>query len=200
MDKYLTMLYKQYCEAKGIEFDCVDGNYPSDFIGWINENARNLSRYQEYLESLGYFDLIDAFEVGKGKFDSIAYNSMRMISPYAYTAGCVNRELQICNGIVLMEHNDLYLNPECKLLLTHNPYDNIAIFNWPAVHKRGKYGISIGFYGNISDCDSLSKLRVSEELASLMGDDYRYDCETDRGKYYISINSDNKKKIKVLTR
>ena len=81
LDEYLLCLYKQYCEAKGIEPLPVKV-YPTQFLDWISENNYLLEDYMEYLHCLGFdYAKENTIEVGKGIFDSLKDPKVGEITP-----------------------------------------------------------------------------------------------------------------------
>lgn len=200
-NRYLLNLYKQYCDARGVVCNPFDGkNLSYDFLEWITINKLMAKEYSDYLLYLGHFESKTVAEVGKGRYDSIASEEMAIISPYADTFELPKRELFVIDGVPLIEQGGKIVLPEEQILLTHNPYDEMRIINWSRVHNLGEYDISIGMFGSIYDEDFLKKVKLIEEISKQMTKDHVIDYDTDKDKYFCSLNSKRKIKVKTLTR
>ena len=200
-NRYIINLYKQYCDAKGIFFEFSAGeNLSKDFIKWLILSEKLAIKYIEYLNSLDYFNSSSIAEIGKGRYDSIASKEMAVISPYADTLQLPSSELFIIDGVPLIEQRGKIVLPQQQILLTHNPYDEMRIIDWSSVHNRGDYDISIGMFGSIYDEDFSKKVKLIEEISKRMTEDHVIDYDTDKDKYFCSLNSKRKVKVKTLTR
>lgn len=198
MEKYLIKLYKQYCDAYNIEFDIKKLN-STEFINWIIKNKKLSKKYKIYLTNIGYISSKYKVEIGKGKYDSISDDDIKIISPYAETLGKQNSRLIIANGEPIIKRQNKLIIPNQELLLTHNPYDD-ELSGWKDIHNNGIYDISVGVYGNIYDKNYKKKLYMIKELSRTMNDDFIIDYETDNDEYYCSIHSKRKVLSKVLIR
>ena len=200
-NRYLINLYKQYCDARGIECNPFDGkNLSYEFLEWIAINKLLAKEYSDYLAYLGYCDSKTIAEVGKGRYDSISTDNMAVISPYADTLHLANSELLVIDGTPLVEQKGKLIIPQEQILLTSNPYEEMRIGNWSRIHNLGQYDISIGMFGNIHDEDFEKKIKLIEELSSRMTDDHSVDYDTDKDNYFCTLNSRRKVKVKTLTR
>ena len=200
-NRYLLNLYKQYCDARGVVCNPFDGkNLSYDFLEWITINKLMAKEYSDYLLYLGHLESKTVAEVGKGRYDSIASKEMAVISPYADTLELPKSELFVIDGVPLIEQGGKIVLPEQQILLTHNPYDEMRIINWSRVHNTGDYDISIGMFGSIYDEDFSKKVKLIEEISKRMTEDHVIDYDTDKDKYFCSLNSMRKVKVKTLTR
>lgn len=200
-NRYLLNLYKQYCDARGLVYNPLEIKYLShDFLEWITINKLTSKEYKDYLLHLGYIESKTIAEVSKGRYDSIASKDMVIISPYASTLQMPKKELFVINGIPLIEQAGRITIPEQQVLLTHNPYDEMRIIDWSNIHNLGDYDISIGMFGSIYDEDFSKKIRMIKEISKRMTEDYVIDYDTDKNKYFCSLNSKRKIKVKTLTR
>ena len=201
LNRYLLNLYKQYCDARGVICNPFDGkNLSYDFLEWITINKLMAKEYNDYLLCLGYLESKTVAEVGKGRYDCIASKEMAVISPYADTLGLPKSELFVIDGVPLIELGGKVVLPKQQILLTHNPYDEMRIINWSKVHNIGDYDISIGMFGSIYDEDFSKKVKLIKEISKRMTEDHVIDYDTDKDKYFCSLNSKRKVKIKSLTR
>ena len=200
-NRYLLNLYKQYCDARGVirnPFDGKDLSY--DFLEWITTNKLMTKEYSDYLLYLGYLESKTVAEVGKGRYDSIASQEIATISPYADTLELPKRELFIIVDVPLIEESGKIVLLNQQVLLTHNPYDEMRIMNWSRVHNMGNYDISIGMFGKVYDEDFSKKVKLIEEISKRMTEDHVLDYDTDKDKYFCSLNSKRKVKLKSLIR
>ncbi len=199
LDYYTAVLYKQFCETKGLEC-CyeelirgeADSSIVEGFNSWINSDLP-LS-YRDYLLNLNYHNLSHAVEINKGKNDTITIDTpIRRVSPFNYTFGENNSKLCIVDGIIFIEESNKLTSPEEKLvLISHNPYDN-SILKWPMIQKRKEHDLSIGFYGLKTDENFKDRIELAKLLLKKMDSDCELDYEFDRDKYFISLNSRSKK-------
>ena len=199
LNGYLLNLYKQYCDAKGIVFKPIHiENISYEFLEWITINKLCAKEYRDYLLYLGYHNSKSIAEIDKGRYDSIAFGDIEIISPYAYTLNLPNAQIFFIEGIPFIEKERKILLSEKQVLLTHNPYDLTNIQKWINIHNLGRYDISIGMYGSIHDENYSKKIKCIEDLAKKMNEDYTIEYDTDKDKYFCSLNSKRKVKIKIL--
>ena len=193
-DYYTAVLYKQFCETRGYECDLraaikgeIDLTVYDEFVSWINNSL--VDEYADYLKELKYHNMEQAIEIGKGKYDTITGKiPMETISPFNYTLGKPNSRLDISDGMVFHVGHRLFL-PN-RVFVTHNPYDN-SIFKWPKIQKRKEHDISIGFYGLQTDANYIKRKEQVRTLLRYLND-CQVDFDTEKDKYFISINSRNK--------
>jgi len=199
LNKYLLCLYKQYCSAKGIE--CKIENFHKlsyEFTEWI---AQNKLLSKEYLDYLIYLDVLSSkrvIEVDKGRYDSIAEGKFEVVSRHASSLGLEDKELLLIGGVAVIETSKEIIVPDTDILLTHNPYFSESLTNWWRIHNDGQFDISIGMYGSIYDEDFNEKIKLIEQLSSRMSDDHRIDYDTDKDRYFCTLNSARNKKVKEL--
>lgn len=201
MNNYILNLYHQFCDARGITFDPKQlAEFTADFCNWIVENKNVMTKYQEYLFALGYICDKTITEVGKGKFDSLKLVDSIIVSPYAETLGLDNSELFMLENQPLIKTKQGIVAPKTDTILTHNPYEEMIISNWPKIHNFNSYDISIGVYGSIYDSNFAQKIKMIEILSRQMENDHRVDYDTDKDNYFCTINSKRKTKSRVLVR
>jgi len=204
MDEYLKCLFKQFCEAKGLNISNYYGMYSTNFVDWIENNRSLLNEYIDYLHYLGFdYASDDVVEVGKGKYDSLSNHGICVVSDFAETIGILNSRLFIDNGTTFVLRNDSnIIIPSQHILLTHNPYFEDDVLDWYLIHNNGDKNISIGMFGYIDDEDATKKIKVLEQISKQMTDDYSLNYDTCDGKYLCSLNSKRyiKKYVKILNR
>ena len=164
-EKYIRCLFKQFCDAKGLDVTNFSKSYSNDFVDWIIERKSLLYMYREYLASLDFdYSPDDVLEVGKGRYDSLSPIGINLVSSFAETIGKRNSKLYIDRGIPLIIQQDKIIIPSENILLTYNPYFESEILGWPLIHNVGERNISIGVFGEIIDADSSRKTKLLEEL------------------------------------
>ena len=47
-ERYLLCLFKQYCDARGLDINNMNNMYSNDFVDWIVQNRSLLSTYMDY--------------------------------------------------------------------------------------------------------------------------------------------------------
>jgi len=199
LNKYLLCLYHQYCMSKGnicVYDDLSKLSY--EFTEWISKNRLLAHEYLDYLKYLEVVPNDNIIEIGKGRYDSISNQEMEIVSPFANSLGFENSEFLIIGTIPIIEKQKEIFVANTDILLTHNPYFLESIFNWSKIHNSKKYDISVGMYGSIYDKDYEEKIKILKILANQMSDDYRFDYDTDKDKYFCSLNSDRKTKKLIL--
>jgi hypothetical protein len=200
LEKYISYLFKQYCDAKGLDISRVENVYSEDFMVWIKDNKELLEAYEEYLRICGInFEQEDLIEIGKGKYDSLMDHGVSIITPYASTMGKEYSRLMISEGTALEVRMYGISKIEGKVLLTHNPYFSHDVANWPMIHNRGINDISIGVFGSIQDEDYKKRIELLTKLSKKMTDDYVLNYDTCEDKYFCTLNSKRKvnRKIKI---
>lgn len=199
-EKYLLCLFKQYCEASGLDMNSVDNMYSKDFIDWVIQNKNLLDNYMDYLCALGFnYQANDVAEIGKGEYDSISQRGVTVISEFAKTLGRTNSRMFIDIGIPLIFRKSEIVIPKEHIILTHNPYFESEILGWNHIHNSGSKNISIGMFGKLEDEDTSKKIKILEQLSKQMSDDYSLDYDTSEGNYFCSLNSKRYIKRKTLT-
>ena len=199
MKNYLWCLYKQFCDAKGLDMVSTHKMSSKDFVDWIVQRKSLLNTYKTYLETLGFaYQTNNILEIGKGKYDSLFQQGISLVSPFAETIGKCNSILYIDRGTPLILQQNGIVIPIEHILLTHNPYFESEILNWYLIHNMGVKNISIGMFGNLTDEDSIKKVQLLEDLSKLMTEDYLFAYDVDQGNYFCSLNSKRTIKRKVL--
>ena len=201
--RYLLCLFKQYCDARGLDINNTNNMFSIEFVYWIDQNKSLLSNYIGYLYALGYdYPTDDILEIGKGEYDSISQlqHGINLISMFAETLGGINSKFFVDKGIPLILKQNEIVIPKEHVMLTHNPYFESEILGWDSIHNFGEKNISIGMFGRLKDEDALRKIKLLEQLSKQMTDDYSFDYDTNDGNYFCSLNSKRYIKRKVLTK
>ncbi len=200
-EKYLLCLFKQYCDANGLDINNVNNMYSNEFADWIVQNNSLLVNYIDYLHALGFdYPTDDILEIGKGAYDSISHLGINLVSIFGETLGKTNSRLFIDRGIPLIAKQDEIIIPSEQIMLTHNPYFESEILGWHSIHNSREKNISIGMFGKIYDEDALKKVKLLEQLSRQMTEDYSFDYDTSNGNYFCSLNSKRQVKRNILTR
>ena len=200
-EKYLLCLFKQYCDARGLDINNMDNMYSNEFVDWIVQNKSLLGIYINYLNELGFdYPTDDVVEIGKGEYDSISHHGANVISSFAGTLGKNNSRLFVDRGIPLILKQNGIVIPKEHIILTHNPYFESEILGWYSIHNFGEKNISVGMFGKLDDEDTSKKVRLLEQLSKQMTDDYSFDYDTSDGNYFCSLNSKRYIKKKNLTK
>ena len=213
MNEYYNHLLKQFVEAKGIKnVDEKSETFIEDFINWSVDRKLTLKNYISIIGDTNVFPLYDetTAEVGKGVVDSIGKElGIKLITPYGEKMNnpknVIPANLEVLKGIptVVKGCNDnlilLPLNPRrFRNFITQNPYDKGCIKNWNDLHNSGEYNIIIGVYGETSDKDRQSKIKMLKEFKDKLENGYREEQAIIYGNYYYLVYSDNP--IKRLTK
>lgn len=200
-ERYLLCLFKQYCDARGLDINNMNNMYSNDFVDWIVQNRSLLSTYMDYLNALGFdYPVDDVVEVGKGQYDSISRNGVNLISIFAGTVGQLNSRLFVDKGMTLVLRQSRIITPREHIILTHNPYFESEILSWYLIHNMGDKNISVGMFGKLSDEDTKVKVELLKQLSKKMTDDYSFDYDTNNGNYFCSLNSKRYIKRRILTK
>lgn len=200
-ERYLLCLFKQYCDARGLDINNMNNMYSNEFVDWIVQNKSLLGNYMDYLYALGFdYPADDIVEIGKGEYDSISQHGINLISIFAGTLGRINSRLFVDRGIPLILKQNGIVIPREHIILTHNPYFESEILGWYSIHNFGEKNISIGMFGKLDDEDTSKKVKLLEQLSKQMTDDYSFDYDTDGGNYFCSLNSKMYIKRKILTK
>ena len=199
--KYILLLYKQYCETVGKQYDKFNIIVDIEFIKYLSFLVKRTIDYANYLNYLGLCLTNDTtIELNKGKYDSLGKELVTIVSPFAETIGCQNSELLICdeNPLVIIGAS-IFTADNCDWFLTHNPIIRSSVSNITLLHNIGE-NVCIGIYGKTTDKDRYKKLKMLEECATKMSDDIGFYYDTDKDNYFSCIKSERKIKRKVLTR
>lgn len=199
--KYIWCLFKQFCEANGLDITNTNKIYSDEFADWIMRQKSLLNIYESYLKFLGFDSSVDdILEIGKGQYDSLSQQGIRVISPFAETMGKRNSTLYIDREIPLILHQNGIIIPMEHILMTYNPYFESDILNWNLIHNRGENNISIGMFGKLTDEDSERKVKVLENISKQMNEDFTFDLDTEDENYFCSLNSKRTIKRKILNK
>ena len=201
LEMYLLCLFKQYCDARGLDINNMNNMYSSDFSDWIVQNKSLLSNYIDYLNTLGFgYPVGDVVEVGKGKYDSLSQYGVNVISTFAETVGKTNSRLFVDRGMpFILRQGRIEISKE-HIILTHNPYFESEVLGWYLIHNMGDKNISVGMFGKLGDVDTTRKVELLEKLSKQMTEDYSFDYDTDSNSYFCSLNSKRYVKKRILTR
>ncbi len=209
---YLDYLYNQFGNSLG--FDILNRNvdpneFMSAFFCWIKKNQLIGDRYRDFVN---YMDVKpshenNVVEVGKGKFDSIALNlNLPIITEFS--AGMtsesyspiISKEFVIVHGKPVLfpifdGSIDAFPLSSIDRFMTHNPYSEYFITDWPDLHNNGG-NITIGVFGDIHDKDKESKIKMLKELRNkMLLQDLKDEYGTDGDMYFYAIASNRKVKI-----
>ena len=199
--KYILLLYKQYCDSIGKEYDMFNIITDIEFVKHLNILKKQTMSYGNYLNFLGLSLTNDTtIELNKGKYDSLGKDLVTIVSPFAETLDCQNSDLVFCdNNPFIIIGSSVFSADNCDLFSTHNPVLNNSINNIVLLNNTGK-NVCMGVYGQNSDKDKNTKLKMLKDCTKRMTDDISiyYDVEGDN--YYSCIKSERKIKKNVLTR
>ncbi len=199
--KYILLLYKQYCEAVGKQYNKFGVTTDMGFIIYLSLLTKRTMDYGNYLSYLGLCLTSDrAIELNKGKYDSLGKELVTIVSPFAETLNCQNSGLLVYdnNPIVIMGTSVFSLD-NCDLFVTHNPIIRHSINDIVLLHNNGA-NVCIGIHGQISDKDRDGKLKMLEDCVAKMDDGIGFYYDTERENYYSCIKSERKIKKHILTR
>lgn len=201
MGKYILNLYKQFCGARGMTCNPFEFNkFLNEFIEWVANNKILTNKYKDFILTLDIEKEKIISEVGKGRYDSLKLANSKIISPYAETLGLKKSELFMLGSYPLIKKDNGIAMPSTDILLTHNPYEEMIIYDWVKIHNSHLYDISIGMYGNIHDSNFTEKIKLLEDMSKQMDSDYSLDYDTDKDNYFCAINSRRTTKRKILIR
>ena len=201
LQKYLWCLFKQFCDAKGLDVTNTSIMDSATFTEWVVQRQVLLFKYKGYLENLGFdYPIEDVLEIGKGQYDSLSSTGISIVSPFAETIGKSNSMLYVDKGIPLILQSSGIILPMEHTLLSYNPYFESEILNWYLIHNMGESNISIGMFGEIGDDDASRKVKLLQSLSKQMTDDYSFVYDTNEENYFCALNSQRNIKRKVLIR
>ncbi len=199
-EEYLLCLFKQYCDARGLDINNINNMYSNDFVDWIVLNKSLLNDYMDYLNTLGLnYSVVDIVEIGHGKYDSLFQYGVNIISTFSETIGKLNSRLFVDKGIPLTIGQHGIEIPKEHIILTHNPYFESEILSWYVIHNVGVKNISIGMFGKLSDEDTERKVELLVKLSKQMTDDYSLNYDTNNDSFFCSLNSKRNVKRRKLT-
>lgn len=185
MTNYYNYLIKQYKESCDIKEDVSLDKFLTEFDNWLNERSLCGEVYLNLLKSMGInINTSDTYEIGKGNLDSIVANYPKtyMITPF-YDQNNFTSDRTII-GTFGVFHNkptlirvnkgmfDLTTLQSGITCMTQNPYASKDILNWDLLHNSGNGKITVGIYGNTSDCDRNKKIRELKMLRDKLKSDY----------------------------
>jgi len=199
--KYILLLYKQYCDSIGKQYDKFNILTDTEFIAYVSLLTKRTIDYGNYLNHLGlYFNSETTIELNKGKYDSLGKELVTIVSPFAETLNCQNSELLFydSNPIVIIG-TSVFSIDNCDLFMTHNPTVRHSISDIALLHNNGE-NVCIGIYGKISDKDRDAKLQMLEDCATKMSDGIGFYYDTEGDNYYSCIKSERKIKKHILTK
>lgn len=199
--KYLLELYNQYKNSTGMKDDNI--NF-SDFENWLYRYNYLIDEYMDYEEEYGYkLDSPTLAEVDKGYMDSIAFDPMIIISPYADTFFLKPSKLVRLDDQTLIMIDGELLKPEgIDTFITQNPYNPLLIQSWDKMHYADGFNIGVGVYGYLDDKDKDDKLKMladlyeSLKLESSFSSKINFECDTYRDKYFSIVTAKVKEKVK----
>ena len=157
---------------------------------------------KEYINFLSDIDVVNnqnlLAELNKVKYDSLAVNNIFLVSLFAETMNCNNRELFTLNNIpIIQSDTTLYDASNVDYFITHNPYSAYYLSNLDQIHLLG-YNICFGMFGKKYDSDKLQKLNTLKIFADSLNDQFQMYYETSDDCYFGCIKS--QRKIKKLVK
>lgn len=157
---------------------------------------------KEYINFLSDIDVVNnqnlLAELNKGKYDSLAVNNIFLVSLFAETMNCNNRELFTLNNIpIIQSDTTLYDASNVDYFITYNPYSAYYLSNLDQIHLLG-YNICFGMFGKKYDSDKLQKLNTLKIFADSLNDQFQRYYETSDDCYFGCIKS--QRKIKKLVK
>lgn len=201
MPRYIFHLYRQYCNA--INKECIYYNMLNDniFLEWLIRLKKNTKIYRDYIIYLeGEINKYSTIEFDKCKYDSIGKDYTTIVSPFASTLNLANMDFIVTSDKPLVIFDtDLYDASICNRFITHNPYFQDDTKKIIDLHNMGT-NVCLGMYGDISDNDRLTKLKILKKSIQLMEGDAEFNFERYGTSYLACIRSKRKIKRKALTK
>ena len=204
MDKSLLPLYRQFCDANGLEIPSnIDSlELHSGFYDWAREMQINGGRrYLAFLDFLGlnYYKSRETAEIGKGVYDSLVIGDeyeTRMISPTRVAKNIRGLKKLMLSGFIVANgipnlasggiHYALkYGDPFCSFM-TQNPYNIRDINGWAGMHNINGYGVIVGVFGRVQDDDRQRKVEIVKDFSERLSDSLIGDYVED-GSYYFCV-------------
>lgn len=151
---------------------------------------------KEYINFLSDIDVVNnqnlLAELNKGKYDSLVVNNIFLVSLFAETMNCNNRELFTLNNIpIIQSDTTLYDASNVDYFITHNPYNSYYLSDLDQVHLLG-CNICFGMFGKIHDSDRLLKLRELKQFTDNLDDQLKMYYDTNNDYYFGCIKSQRK--------
>lgn len=193
MDEYEKLLIKQFISATGIKND-NSARFYKKFKIWL-ENIKILN--EKYLDVLCdmNFDYNKAYcaEIGKGKDDSVVYNTSNttIITPYGSDMfdaknRIITSKLFATNAGKLNINTKLITIPEITTFMTQNPYKLYDLGVFSELHNGGKK-IIVGVFGNNEDKDIVKKSKQIQNLKCKLDGNYTSMCGLTEGFYFSVV-------------
>lgn len=206
MDRlYYLTLYKQFCILNGKIFNENNVDVDTDFHCWLKEISNMRDNYRDYLRCLevSLFPTT-TIELGKGRFDTLGPENVRVVSQYGSTIPGVKSSVLNFASLTpyIFSENNIEGVGNYELFLTHNPYINSSedIHNLRKLYLCTGASICLGVYGSLTDKTRDKKLEDLMEFGSSMGPEFGFHYDTDNGEYYACVKTEEKKLGKELTR
>lgn len=216
LNYYLYNLFNQFKASQG--FQNVDLNslkFQNEFIEWLKIQRVCSEVYQKalVLSDIPYYD-IDSIEVGKGKYDSIAFNNSygKLVTEHTLSFGDDFDSERIINSRIHVNSNGCpyafisdkskrsheFIPLDTNLIYTQNIYNAEDLYVFVRLHNYGN-NIVIGAYGKIGDKDRIQKIEDLRKLKKdLLKNSYneRYIFSGDDYVYFIQSKAKCMKKVK----
>lgn len=211
----LEKLFDQYKQIMGFKNltlkELKNPNFKKEFILWIQERQKYGYRYLDFLYEINQ-QILDrtTAEVGKTELDSIVMPFDTTIISEGEFEDIEDKSRLIRSKFIVYEEMPVLYFDSCnypKLValperridtfMTQNPYSPYSISNWNGLHNSGNFDIVVGVYGDIHDKNIENNLKMLELLKEgIIGNDYKFDYNTDGNIYYAAVAS--KRKIKTI--
>lgn len=213
-DAYIELLIEQFKQAKGIKnTDISLCLYYNEFTEWLSKRQVMTSDYASFIDCAGIHPSVDegCIETSKGQYDTITdyYDGIAMITPYFYDE-MHTRGRKIVRGEFVVIDSSPMVKIRCDLepidttnvrrIITQNPYSNAEIAHWEQLHNSGEENITVGVYGDISDKDKNTKLKLLKDIRDKINDECIIDYTTDGDSYLAMVSSNRKIKTYQKTR
>ena len=167
----------QFSDSQGFKnIDVNSTEFQNEFIEWMKFQKQSSEVYQKalMLSDISY-DTNYSIEVGKGKFDSIAFdnNYGRLVTEYALSFDDNLDAKRIINSRIHVNNSDQpyaftsdknklnhdFISLDTNLIYTQNIYNSEDLYVFARLHNYGN-NILIGAYGKISDKDQIKKYLI----------------------------------------
>jgi len=204
MDRlYYLNLYKQFCILNEKLFNEKNMEVDTDFHCWLREISTMRDNYRDYLRCLDVALFpTTTIELGKGRFDTLSPENVRVVSQYGSTIPGVKSSVLNFTSLTpyIFSENNIESVGNYELFLTHNPYINSSedINNLRKLYLCTGASICLGVYGSLTDKTKDKKLEDLMEFGSSMGPEFGFHYDTDNGEYFACVKNDAKiKKIEL---
>jgi len=199
MEKYKECLFQEFLDTQKITI--TKKNKDRLFDIWLEEKARILNLYEQFLETIDLMPRRGMVELGKSNYDSVLPHTPMDTLGIAVSDEYQNiekdkRKIVGVNGQVIVEKNNVILNYNKKqrvldfinFYITQFPTNQETIDLLIDIMLTGKH-IFIGTYGRLDDKDYENKLRklynLEKEIEAYTGKDI-YGEVVKTSEYYLA--------------